>query len=280
MLGASVCYASMSALVKTGLGAVSVMGVVFWRSLVVMLVSGALLRAEGEGLRPGNVPWLALRCVAGFTAMSLFFTSIGLVDLGTANTLTYTSPIVTVVLAALILKERLHRRSLPLVALGFVGVLLIVRPGAVEVEPGTLMALAAGVLAAFSYIAVRRLRSHDTPPRIVFWFAAVSVVLSGAWYGWRGEFAALTWPDLAVLLGVGLFASGGQLLMTWSYRVEEAQVVGPFSYFTVVCSVALGWLGWGERPGVWSLVGTLCVVLSGALLSGVAKAKAPPEESG
>ncbi|MEO1267367.1 MAG: DMT family transporter [Myxococcota bacterium] len=273
MLAASACYAVMGALVKAGLGTVSVMGVVFWRSLVVMTVAWVLLRWEGASLKPGHGPWLALRCVAGFTAMSLFFTSIGTIDLGTAHTLVYMSPIVTVVLAALVLGERLYARTIPLVVLGFVGVLLIVRPGAVAVEAGTWMGLAAGVLAAVSYIAVRRLRGADPPARIVFWFAAFSVVLSGLGYVWWGPLHGLSGRDLALLLGAGLAATGGQMLMTWSYRVEQAQVVGPFSYFTVVGSVVLGWAVWGEQPTGWSLTGMGCVILSGTLLSGVAKAR-------
>lgn len=202
--------------------------------------------------------------------MFAFFWSLGQIKLGTASVLLHTSPLFIVMLSGKLIGEVSQKSTKLLAALSFVGMLMIVRPDTLDVEWGTLAALFAGFLAALAYMTVRKLRSTDPPARIVFYFSAISMVVC----------APLVLPGLHMysvkealaLLGVGLTATGGQLFMTQAYRVERADIVGPFSYATVVLSYLFGLVFWGESVDLVSALGVLLIVLSGALLTRAARA--------
>ncbi|MFB6259435.1 MAG: DMT family transporter, partial [Thiohalorhabdaceae bacterium] len=126
-----------------------------------------------------------------------------------------------------------------------------------------LIGVAAGVLAAVSFVTIRRLHDSEPTTRIVFYFGVISTLISAiplAWT-WRTPDPAL-WGLLATM---GASATGGQLLLTRAYALAPAAQVGPFTYTVVLFSAALGWALWGEVPGPWSAVGTVLVVVAGIL---------------
>lgn len=273
---ASTSFAGMGAFIKLALRDVSVWHVVLWRGVIVALIAWILLRLGGHTLRPGNPRLLAIRSVIGHTAAVCYFWSLGQIELATATTLLYTSPIFTVLLSGWLLGERREARLIPLVLTAFVGIGLIVQPGRVDVELGTLAALSSGLVASLAYLAVRKLRETDPPGRIVFYFAAFSSLASVPFAAFDpGPQSGLVWLGV---FGVGITAAGGQLFMTQAYRVERANVVGPFSYLAVVVSFALGVTLFDERLSPMAIVGMLCVVGAGGMLAGVARARAPGQE--
>lgn len=274
ILLASVSFSGMGAVTKVAMADGNVFDVVFWRSVIVSSVAWGLMRRGPVPLRPGNPKLVAARAVVGVVAMLLFFWSLGQIELGTATTLLYTSPLFTVLLSGRVLGEQRHRATLPLTAAAFVGVALIMRPTGADAALGAAAALAAGFLASLAYLAVRRLRETDPPARIVFWFSLSAVVVCA------GPSLATGLPEHAsdwlALLGVGLFATGGQLAMTRAYRLERASVVGPFSYATVVISYLLGLAIWSEVLSLEATLGMALVVVAGALLGRTAQAEEPP----
>lgn len=275
ILLASLSFAIMGAATKVAVPVEGTLPVVFWRSVVVVAVSVGLIRLGGFSLRPGNWKLLLWRSFVGLMAMICFFWSLGRIPLGTANTLLYTSPLFTVLLAGVLLGEERRKWTLVLAAVAFAGVALVMRPSAMALDLGVGAALAAGFLAALAYIAVRKLRTSDPPARIVAWFSIFAGVVSL-------PFVLTTpLPDTPMrwvwLLAVGVFAAGGQLAMTQAYRVEQAHVVGPFSYATVVFSYALGLAFWDEEISLEAGMGVSLVVGAGALLSAGAKASDPNE---
>lgn len=270
ILAASVSFAAMGALTKRASAHVDTWNVVLWRSVVVAAVSFTLLRRAKVSVRPGNVKLLLWRSLVGLAAMLCYFWSLGRVPLGTATTLLYIAPLLTVLLSPVLLRERPARGTLPLALAAFVGVVLIVRPAVLSLDLGVGAALLSGLFAALAYIAVRALRRSDPSPRIVWFFSVVCILLSAPFALYHGLPAEpLEW---LVLLGVGVTAAGGQLGMTQAYRVERANVVGPLSYATVVLSFLLGLLFWSEILTIPGTIGMVLVVASGVALARAADA--------
>ncbi len=265
ILAASVSFSIMGALVKAAQPAMSSLQVIFWRCVVVVIVAQVMVRRSGAGLRPGSPKLMAARCLGGLTAMFCFFETLGRLPLGTATALQYTSPVFTVIFAGLLLGERVGPRQITLVGLAFAAVLLILRPS-FDVGAGPLLVgLTGGLLAGWVYTIVRRLRLTDSPARIVWWFAVTGAVATFPFAVADGLPA--TPREWALALGIGLGATGGQLGMTQAYRVEQASVVGPFSYATVIVSTLAGVLFFGEPLAPSAAVGTALFVLAGALLA-------------
>ncbi len=272
---ASVAFSIMGVATKLAVPVEGTLPVVFWRSVIVFVVAFALARAQKVSLRPKRWGLLMWRSITGLVAMILFFWSLGQIPLGTATTLLYTSPLFTVLMAGAMLGERRQRRTFPLALLAFIGVGLVLGPDASTLGWGALAALAAGFLAALAYVAVRQLRASDPPARIVAFFSVVAALACAP--ATRAAPLPDSFERWAWLAAVGLCAAGGQLCMTWAYRVEQAHVVGPFSYATVVISWAIGLIAWDEPLTALGALGVALVVGSGALLSGSADAEHPRE---
>jgi drug/metabolite transporter (DMT)-like permease len=278
MLGASVCYALMSALVKVAAGELDLMTIITGRSAVVVVVTLAVALRQGVSLRPSDVRLVVSRSVTGFAAMCCYFYAISAISLADAVALQYTSPIFVALLANMWLGERVRARTWAMIGVAFGGVLLIIAPDLSGLDPRGLIALGSGVLAAVSYLTVRQLRRSDSPETIVLYFGVISLVASlvGVWLwgaGWP-----MGWHAWGALLGTGAFAGGGQLLMTHAFRHGEAAVMSAFSYATVLVSALLGVWWFGERLTWASGLGVALVVAAGVGVSvGVgARRKRPP----
>ena len=246
---------------KVAVPAVGTGAVIFWRAAVVALV--AVLASRGRRLRPRNHRLLLVRSISGLLAMACYFYALGQIPLGTATCLLYTNPVFLVLFSGAARGERPISGGLPLALLAFAGVLLIVRPGAVPLDVGTIAGLCSGLLTAVAYLAVRRLRDTESAPGVVLYFALVSVVATLPFVLARPLPPAEDWLPL---LGVGVFASVGQLAMTRAFHLAEASRVGTLSYATVVLSYALGLAVLGERLAVLPLMGAILVVAAGISL--------------
>ncbi|MFA9462036.1 DMT family transporter [Thiohalorhabdus methylotrophus] len=238
--------------------------VVFFRSFLGLIaLTPWLIRSGISGLRTRRPGLHLLRGFAGLAAMYCFFYALGHLELATAVLLNYSAPLFIPFIAALWLGEPVPRALRWAIPLGFVGIALILKPGMGMLEPAALLGLAAGILAAVAFVAVRRLHSSEPTTRIVFYFGVISTVGSAVPLAW-------TWqtPEYALwtLLGaMGLCATGGQLLLTRAYAFAPAAQVGPFTYSVVVFSALLGWAVWGEVPGSLAILGAVLVILAGAL---------------
>ena len=275
MLLATASYTLMGAGTKVAVPIAGLAAVLFWRSVFITGLTWALARARGASIRPVNLTLLFWRSLAGFIAMVCYFWALSQVPLATAAALLYINPVLVVLLAGVLIGERVPRGTLPLTLIAFGGVALIMKPSMEGSELGAIAALVAGVMAAFAYLAVRKLRETDTTESIVMSFS-VFCVLGAAPFAFSGAFgdpfpkAPSTWM-LFVLVGLG--AAGGQLAMTEAYRLERASVVGPFSYATVIWSALLGWAFFDEALDPLSTSGIALLLVAGMWLSRKANAE-------
>jgi len=272
MLFAGACFALMGVFVKIGGTWFSSHELVFYRSLVglLLLLAGISLH---QGLRGGLKvlgPQTGLqirRGLVGFVALATFFYALARLPLSVAITLNYASPLFLALLMPWQLGERPSRAQYATVVVGFVGVLLLLRPWQTPSDDlvAGLVGLFSGVMAAFAYIHVRKLgRLHEPEWRTVFWFALVCAVGAGALASVDGGWHGVVGLDQAgLLLALGVFATFGQLAMTRAYRTGQTVVVASFAYSTVVYASILDVLIFKVEMPIMAWAGICITVLAG-----------------
>lgn len=269
MLVAGMSFALMGVWVKLAAQWFSSQELVFYRSAFGLLVLlGGLAMHGGFGAMRGVFgPHLGLhlrRGLVGFAALATFFHSLTLLPVSVAITLNYTSPLFLTLMMPLTLKERIRPAQYAAVALGFAGVVLLLRPWEAHGDLlAGLVGLTSGLLAGLAYVHVRALGRLNEPEwRTVFWFAAVSslgAALLASLGGWQPEVL----PHADLLLVLGLTATVGQLAMTRAYRKGQTAVVAAFSFSTVVFGSLLDVLIWKEAVPAAAWVGIAVTVAAG-----------------
>ncbi|UOO91236.1 DMT family transporter [Vitreoscilla massiliensis] len=267
MIIAAVFFAIMGALVKLGADHYSSEEMVFYRTIFSVVVLAGLALMRGETLKSPHLKQHISRGIAGTLGILAFFYALTRLPLATAVTLNYTSPIFLAVLSFFLLKERISRRTMAVLVLGFIGVMILLRPslGGDQFVAG-LVGLSAGVFAGWAYLQVRELALlGEAEWRVVLYFSVVASVISAVIISFQGWHAPRSLQDVLILGGVGLTALVAQMSMTRAYKVGRKFVVASFSYLTVVFSTLLGVWWFGEILHVQELTGIAVIVLSGIL---------------
>lgn len=280
MLVASALFACMGACVKLGAGRFAAAELVFWRGAVSLALIGAWVVLMRRRVWSPAWPLHLRRSVSGFVALVVYFLSILSLPLATAFTLNYTSPLWLAALVALLGHERFRPAMWGVLALGLLGVGLLLKPSLAHAPwYGAAAGLAAGALSAVAYLNVRKLGEAGEPEwRTVFWFSAVCA-LGGLPFAWMTPHAhPWTWTDAAVVLGVGGFGAAAQLAMTRAYRYGKTLLAAALSYATVVFAALLGAALFGDRFDPLSLAGMAIVVVSGVLAGQITRRPADPAE--
>lgn len=237
--------------------------IMFLRGLFMFVPIGFLVwRAGGlAALRPVNRKAHVARAALVVTGSFLFITGLRYLPLAEAISVAFAGPLFITVLASLMLGETVGWRRWSAVLVGFIGVLVIIRPTGEAAQWAAIFPLAASFTGAFRDILTRLLSARETSVALLF-YTSTGVVLAGlstAPFGWQPVAAADIW----------LFALGGTLIggahffMIECYRLAEAALVAPFKYSTVIWAALLGFLIWGDVPDGWSITGVTIVVASG-----------------
>ena len=264
-VAAMFCMAGLAALVKwcSGRG-VPVLEIIFFRNFFAFVpVLAYVWRTSGFGVLKTRRPLGHLtRSTMGLTGMVCGFTAVGLLPLTQSTALSFSAPLFMTALSALVLREPVGRHRWAAVAIGFVGVLIMVHPDPTRmVSVGTLFALAGAVGTAGAMTAIREIGRTEPGPTIVFYFTLAGAVLGLASlpFGWVIPDAS----TLALLIAAGLVGGVGQLFLTEALRRAPVAVVAPFDYTQLVWASLLGFLVWGETPKWTTLAGAAVVAASG-----------------
>jgi len=265
---AALSFSLMYALMKWAatVEPVSAGEMVFYRSIFGLPVVLFWVLSNGGGLavistrRPMVHVW---RCVLGVTGILLIFQGLRLLPLADATTIGFTAPIFATLLSIVFLKEKVGRHRWTAVVLGFVGVLVLVRPGSEGAPPlgGLLFALGGAFVAASVTVTLRQLGKTEKATAIVFWFFVACALTGGALALFDGH--SHTWPVLAVLAAGGLAGGLAQLLMTTSLQHAPVSALAPLDYLQMVGAVVLGWLLLGDAPTGATLIGAALIAGSG-----------------
>lgn len=273
---ASVCvFVTMASLIKATSDAVPPGQAVFFRSLFaipVILVWLASRRELPRGLLTRNPMGHVWRGLVGTSAMGLGFAGLGLLPLPEVTAIGYAAPILVVVFAAMFLGEEVRLFRLSMVALGMVGVLIVLAPrlsvDAANVDPaqslGAVVVLMGAVCAALAQVFVRKLVQTESTAAIVFWFSVTATCLSLLTLPWGWS---LPGPrEVVMLVAAGLLGGVGQILLTSSYRFADASLIAPFEYSSMILSLAVGYTIFGEVPTLAMLSGAALIVTAGVAI--------------
>lgn len=256
-------FSAMGALVKLAGKTVPLEHLVAARVVVTLVLSYAWLKAARVPVL-GTHKWaLAARGLLGFCALYCFYGAVTRLSFADATVIHYTNPLITTVMAGVWLKEQLDRRTQLALGLGFVGVLLIARPGwlfgghlALDAT-GLALAVASAVLSAAAYTLIRSMKGREHPLVLVFYFPLVSLPFALP--------LAATVPRLPspyewlLLLGLGCATQVGQVFMTRGLLLEPAGRATMVSFLQVPLSFVWGVLLFGEPLNPWSVAGAVTV---------------------
>ncbi|MFC3068764.1 DMT family transporter [Phenylobacterium soli] len=264
-IAAMACMACLSALVKwTGSRGVPVFEIVFFRNAFAFVPLGLYIwRTTGWTVIKTRRPLGHLtRATVGLASMVCGFSAVQHLPLTDSVAFQFASPLFMTAFSAVILSEHVGRHRWAAVLVGFLGVLIMVRPqpGHMNVV-GVSLALASAVGAAGAMVAIRQIVDTEKGPTIVFYFT-----LGGAVVGLVGSLFHWVTPDpktLAFLILAGLIGGVGQLLLTQALTVAPVGVVAPFDYSQLIWAAGLGYLVWGETPHPATVAGALVVAASG-----------------
>jgi drug/metabolite transporter (DMT)-like permease len=252
---------------KLGQAGLPILIVVWARALFGGLMTLPFaFRAEGaRAFRPAQPRRQLARAVLLFGATFLFFQSLKYLPIADALAIFFVNPLVIVILSALALREKVGPRRWAAVAVGFLGTLIIIRPGVVEVNPGTFLALGSGV-ALGSYLALTRAMA-GAADAIVLNFQT-SLIGAGLMtlalpFLWQSP-SAEQWAMLAAL---GVIATLGHVLITKAYEHAEASLLAPLAFTEIVTATILGFVFFGDLPDRWTVLGVAILIVSAIYIS-------------
>ncbi len=272
-VASALIFAVMAALVRYLGSGYPVGQVVFFRSafaIVPVVVIYAWRRELEAAIRMGRPFGHAGRGLTAIGGMFCNFSALARLPIVDATAISFAAPLITVAMAALLLRERVRIYRWSAVIVGFMGVLVMLVPhlamrGSTAVAAGGALGafygLAGAFFSALSIIQTRHLTRSETTSSIVFYFSLICAV-SGlvTWpFGWNMP----TWSELAALIGIGLCGGMAHIVLTESYRWAPASLVAPFDYTSMLWALVVGYLAFGELPTALGFLGAAIIVGAG-----------------
>jgi drug/metabolite transporter (DMT)-like permease len=253
--------------------------IVFMRySLALPMIAGAVLAIGGQtALHSRHLGIHAMRGLFLVGGAFTFFLSLKFLPLAEATSLIFVAPIFITALSVPLLGEHVGWRRWSAVVVGFLGVLIIVRPGAEAFQPASLIVLVTAVLYALIMISARFVRSGENVWTFMFYMVLFPALFSGLAVPlvWR----TLEWEHMPLFLGIAFFGATGMTLISQAFRLAPAAIVAPFDYTALIWASLLGWLLWEEIPTAWTYAGAAVIIASGIyIVIRETRKKAPSSE--
>jgi drug/metabolite transporter (DMT)-like permease len=260
-------FAFHDALVKGIITDLTVMQILFVRSLVIVIgcllisrgtVIGDLKRSSGKGL-------ILLRGVLTLSAWCLYYAMGRHMQLATMTTLYYVAPIITLVLAVILLREQLTLPRLSAALLGFAGVVVACNPVGLTIAWPELSVLGAASLWALAMIVMRSIPKEDSALAQILGINSLNVVVMGiaSIFVWQ----AMDLRVFAIVVATGVLGGAAQYMLVNAARLVPAGVLGTVEYSALIWAFVFGWLFWQEVPPLYVYVGAILIVVAGAFVA-------------
>jgi len=237
--------------------------IVFMRNLFAapMILAVVLTFGGWTALRTRHLRVHALRGLLLVCGAWAFFLALRTLPLAEATALFFAAPIFITALSVPLLGESVGWRRWTAVIVGFVGVLIIVRPGASAFQPASLLVVATASLYALAMISTRWIDRSEGIWTMMFYVVLFPMLFSGVAVSVQWQTPALS--HLPIIAAQAVFGALGMTLISQSFRLAPAAIVAPFDYTALVWASLLGWLLWGEIPVIWTYAGAAVIVASG-----------------
>ncbi len=266
IIGSELAILMTGMIIKNLIHEVPLEQIIFLRNLIGLMLLLPWLFRKGINRLHTKHPFMhIIRGIAGITAMLCVFYGWAHLPLAQAALLKQTSPLFIPFIAYFWLQERIGIKTIIALCIGFIGVIFIVN---LDIQQSNfniaiIIAIIGAILAGISKVTIRKMRITETPGRIVFYFALIGTIVSIIP-------AAMVWVNLnfvqtAYLVGIAIFSTIGQLLLSKAYGLAPAGQLGPYTYASVVFAALFGWLIWNEVVIFSTWVGIIIIIFAGIL---------------
>ena len=194
-----------------------------------------------------------------------FFYSISVISLAKALTLAFVAPLIVTAFSPMFLGEKVGFRRWSAVVIGFIGSLVVIRPGFVEINLASLAALGTGVMYGFYLIITRKLSTSDNPLLTLLLTGVVGAVIITCVMPF--VWVQPTINQWSMMAAIGVFACIGHLFLILSLKYADASKLAPFSYFEIITNIIIGYYFFSDFPDNWTFLGLFIIVLSGVYIS-------------
>lgn len=260
------CLSVNDAIAKFLIETYSPLQILFLRNIIALPFAIAItVRMSGvSALRSSRPAPHLLRGFLWVVATIMFFTSFAHLDLAEATALIFVAPLFITAISALFLKEQVGWRRWLAVIAGFVGVLVVIRPGSAAFQLVSLLPVATAFIYALLMLGARLVDPDESAWTMLLYMTGASALLSAlvvpfVWTPVQVE-------DMWFFAGIALFGTAGMALMTQAFRVAPAVIVAPFDYTGMIWATALGWLFWNEIPDTAAFLGAAIIIASGIFI--------------
>jgi drug/metabolite transporter (DMT)-like permease len=224
-----------------------------------------ILKGGIESLKSNHYPYLIGRAVFGTAASFLYMLSLHYIPLVNATLLFNTAPIFIPFLAIYWIRAHISKTVWAAIALGFLGIIVIIRPTAeIFTQSGNLIALASGLSLAIAYFQIKLLAGSDPGARIIFYYLGIGALMQLPLLLFAGPLPALDSCLISVACGVVMVLA--QFALVEAYLFADASQVGVYQYSSVVFVGLIDWLIWNQVPSKLDLLGVLLVMIAGTMI--------------
>lgn len=280
MLAGALISALNGALTKVLVEHISALEIVFFRSLIGVFIILYALKHTAPTLKGGKFLMLISRGVYGILAMILYFYTIKVIPLGEAITLNSTSPLFGAILAFYLLHEHLDKKTILALLIGFLGVILIVKPFGMMISYEHFLAILGGFFAAAAYTTIKRIKDYYDARVIVLSFSIIGTLIPGVFFLVAHFFEApesigFLFPKFIMpstlyvwflIAMIALISTLSQWLITKAYSTSHVSIIGVISYTIIPFSIAFGWMLGDPLPDAFTYLGISFIIIGGILV--------------
>ena len=199
------------------------------------------------------------------TANICFFYAISIISLAKALTLAFVAPLIVTAFSPIFLGERVGFRRWSAVIIGFIGSLVVIRPGFVEINLASIAALGTGVMYGFYLIITRKLSTSDNPLLTLFLTGVVGAIIIS--FVMPFVWVKPNFNQWSIMAAIGIFACLGHFFLILSLKYADASKLAPFSYFEIITNIIIGYYFFSDFPDNWTFFGLFIIVFSGIYIS-------------
>ena len=263
MLAATVLFTIMGASARYVSDRIHPFEVVFFRNAFGFVLLLPLVMSYGlKHFRTQRFGLHVARAAGHVAEMTIYFVGLTMIQYAQVQALTFTTPLFTALLAVLILRERIQARRIAALAIGFLGAMIVIRPGLAPVDTGSMLILLSALGWAGVILIVKQLTRTDSSITITAWMVVLMspVSLIPAIFVWQ-------WPTLAEwgwLALAGISGTIGQLLVTQAFRVADTMAVMPFDFTKLIWASIIGFIVFDEVPSIYTWFGAV-IIFGGSL---------------
>jgi drug/metabolite transporter (DMT)-like permease len=265
MVLACISFAGLWVMIRLGAEELHPFALVVWRNFLGLLWLMPMVLLTPGLLKTDRLPGHMRRAASGVIATFATFYAVANAPMANVLAINYTAPLFATIGAMLFLGERVRWVRGGALALGFLGMLMVLRPGSAEMTPGLWAAVVSAITTAFSYLAIKALTGQDDPRAVAVWSfiltTPVSFVLALPFWTWPSP---QLWP---ILFALGACAAAGQLALSRAFSLADASAVLPFDFVRFGLITLAGILLFGERYDLATILGGTVILASTIILA-------------